>query len=304
MRRSPAGGPSPHEQGLIARPVSGRWWVNGVARVTYVLVGVVYGLGVVGLSSLRGSDAWPIWAALAVSLTGVSGAVFGYGLARLEEIADARHPVRPRWSYIGRSYGPVIGMAVVAWVVADQTRQGVALITVASWAGPLLVVFAGLTAVPVVAGLSEIFERARMVDGDSPGQRAESVLELRRLSTGLLAALGSQVTLATLALGAAQPSPSDQQSAIVLIFGAAWSAVIAIAYTPASVAVRAAARQICREAVPLDQVAQQDLPARADERRKLGEALGAEHSPIADLQSGILVVSPLLAGAVSLFLPD
>ena len=59
----------------------------------------------------------------------------------------------------------------------------------------------------------------------------------------------------------------------------------------------------CRTTVPLAGIEAGDLPARADERHRLEQALGVEHSPLADIQSGILVLSPLLASAVSLFLP-
>ena len=82
-------------------------------------------------------------------------------------------------------------------------------------------------------------------------------MALRRLSQRLLAAVGSLVALSTLALGAAvalqqglsagsahgtagQPAPQT-----VLIFGGAGSALVALAYGPASTALKARAQRLC-----------------------------------------------------------
>ena len=278
----------------------------------YVVVGVAFGTAVALTSAARGTQPWLIWAALAISLTAASGAVFGYGLARWPEIVASFRPSRRRLAaYVARGYSAPLGMFTVAVVLSIATEQDASLVTGGSIRGLLLVAFAGFATLPVVAGLGAIYERARMLDGEPLGERAETVLALRRLLAGLLAALGSQVTLATLALGAAPrvradqsgADLSDQPDAVVLVFGAAWSAAIAIAYAPAAGALRTAARRLCRTTVPLAGIEAGGLPARADERHRLEQALGVEHSPLADIQSGILVLSPLLASAVSLFLP-
>ena len=278
----------------------------------YVFVGVAFGTAVALTSAARGTEPWLIWAALAISLTAASGAVFGYGLARWPEIVASFRPSRRRLAaYVARAYSAPLGMLTVAVVLSIATEQDASLVTGGSIRGLLLVAFAGFATLPVVAGLGAIYERARMLDGEPLGERAETVLALRRLLAGLLGALGSQVTLATLALGAAPRVSADQSGAdladqpdaVVLVFGAAWSAAIAIAYAPAAGALRTAARRLCRTTVPLAGIEAGDLPARADERHRLEQALGVEHSPLADVQSGILVLSPLLASAVSLFLP-
>lgn len=89
----------------------------------------------------------------------------------------------------------------------------------------------------------------------------------------------------------------------MLVFGAAWSGIIAIAYAPAAGALRTAARELCRTIVQLAEIEPRDLPARTEERHRLEQTLGVDRGMLADIQSGILVLSPLLASTASLFLP-
>ena len=77
-------------------PVIGRWWRSAWARSLYVLTGVAFGSAVALTSPSRGSQPWLVWAALAISLTAASGAVFGYGLARWPEIVVTHRPSRGR----------------------------------------------------------------------------------------------------------------------------------------------------------------------------------------------------------------
>jgi hypothetical protein len=280
------------------------WWRSGWARSVYVVTGMAFGSAVSLTSASRGTERWLVWAALAISLTAASGAVFGYGLARWPEIAASHHP-RRRWVvvYLARVYGAALGMLMLAAVLSIATQQGASLVTGGSVRGPLLVSFAGLATLPVVAGLGAIYEHAQILEG-TIGERVETVLRLRRLLAGILAALGSQVTLATLALGAARQIGADQPNAVVLVFGAAWSGIIAIAYAPAAGTLRTAARELCHMTVPLANVEPRDLPARTEQRDRLEQALGVDRGLLADIQSGILVLSPLLASAASLLLPN
>jgi len=201
-----------------------------------------------------------------------------------------------------RVYGAAFGVLTLTVVLSVATQQGASLVTGGSLRGPLLVSFAGLATLPLVAGLGVLHEHAQTLEG-STGERVETVLRLRRLLAGILAALGSQVTLATLALGAARQIDADQPNAVVLVFGAAWSGIIAIAYAPAAGAVRTAARELCRTIVPLAEIQARDLPARTEQRHRLEQAFGVDRGLLADIQSGILVLSPLLASTASLFLP-
>ena len=295
-----------------------------MAAVTYLVRGSAVGLGfVAGVmivltpSAVRGAPLWPVWASLAVALTTVAGAVFGYGLARWADLAALR-PVRVRAVAV-----PAAGLLAVA-VLAGLT--GLALTVTAHRAGTGWSAFRGwalmsvalLGAVPAVAVMYGI---RHIAGGEhaagTRGEQAGALMALRQLLQRLLAAVGSLVALSTLALGAAfalqqsLPAGSVHSRAsaqlppqTVLIFGGAGSAIVAVAYGPASAALKTWAQRLCDELFPLHEA---DTAAvilnQAEDRSKLGQLLGADRSVVADLQTGLAILGPLIASAAAAFLP-
>ena len=168
--------------------------------------------------------------------------------------------------------------------------------------GSLLVAFAGLGAGPVVAGFGAVREQARALAGTA-GEQAETVLALRRSLAGLLNALGLLVALATLALGAALQLSNRSESTQVVVLGAGLSVLVALGYAPAAGALHEGARSLCRTAVPLGDVSFADLSARIEDRHRLELALGVDRGLLADLQSGVIILAPLLASGAAAFLP-
>jgi hypothetical protein len=148
------------------------------------------------------------------------------------------------------------------------------------------------------------------------GEQASALMGLWRLLQSLLAAVGSLVALSTLALGAAfalqQSLPvgvahsraAQLAPQTVLIFGGAGSALVAVAYGPASMALKTWAQRLCGEVFPLHEA---DEPAvileRAEDRGKLEHLVGADRNVFADLQTGLAILGPLIASAVAAFLP-
>jgi hypothetical protein len=280
-----------------------RWWRGRVARAAYPVAGAVFGLVVSLASPHRGTQPWVVWACLAIALAATSGAVFGYGLARWPEIAGLG-PIR-----IGRVAAFVVQVAAVGvalmvlgeivtlnqdvdpGAVGDRGRSGL-----------MLTLLAGLAAIPVGAGFAAVREQARALHGP-PGEQVEEILVLSRMLAGLLGAFGALVGLATLALGAALRQGTRPDSAVVVIFGAAWSVVVACAYAPAAGALRSGARELCRTVVPLADASAAELPGRAEDRRRLEQALGVDRGFLADIQSGLIIFAPLLASATAVFLP-
>jgi len=291
-----------------------------MVAVTYLVRGSAAGLGFVSgvmivstPSAARGAPLWPVWASLAVALTSTAGLVFGYGLARWADLS-ALCPVRVRDVAV-----PVAGLLAVA-VLAGLT--GLALTLTAHRAGTgwqafrgwALVAVALLGAVPAVAVMYGI----RRVAGGGPaastrGEQAGALMALRRLLQRLLAAVGSLVALSTLALGAAfalQQSLSAHSRAAqlppqtVLIFGGAGSALVAVAYGPASTALTTWAQRLCDDLFPLDEADKAAVILnQAEDRSKLGQLLGADRSIVADLQTGLAILGPLIASAATAFLP-
>jgi hypothetical protein len=295
-----------------------------MVAVTHLVRGSAIGLGfvfgviiVLTPSAAHGAPLWAVWASLAVALTSAAGAVFGYGLARWADLSALR-PIRVREVVI-----PVAGLLTVA-VLAGLTgvvltvtahRAGTGWPAVRGWALMSVAVLGAVPAVAVMSGIRRAADSGPAVG--TRGERARALVTLRRLLQRLLAAVGSLVALSTLALGAALalqqslpvasahsgPGPLAPQT--VLIFGGAGSALVALAYGPASTALKTRAQILCDELFPLypsDEAAA--ILNQAEDRSKLEQLLGADRSIVADLQTGLVILSPLIASAAAAFLPQ
>lgn len=267
-------------------------------------------------STARGAPLWPVWASLAVALTSTAGVVFGYGLACWAELATLR-PIR-----VPDVIVPVAGLLTAA-VLAGLTgvvltvsahRAGTGWAAVRGWA---LTSVAVLGAVPAVAAMYGIRHAAG--SGPVPGTRGEQadvLMALRRLLQRLLAAGGSLVALSTLALGAAlalqqsllvesmHSTAAQLAPQTVLIFGGAGSALVALAYAPASTALKTQAQRLCDELFPLHEADEAAaILNQVQDRNKLEQLLGVDRSVAADLQTGLAILGPLIASAAAAFLP-
>ncbi|WP_238007127.1 hypothetical protein KZZ52_37225 [Dactylosporangium sp. AC04546] len=239
-----------------------------------------------------------VWAALAVALGGCSGGILTYGLRRWAELT-AEHPARVR-----EVAGPVVAIAVGGVLAVNVTRflPG----PTGYWHSGLLVCLAILAGVP--AG-TVMFAIRRVASAEPcpgpPGRQVTVLLGLRRLLQRLLAAEGAVVTLVTFQFGAyseLQPNPRPAQ--YVLIFGGVGSVLVAAAYVPAWTALRHRAHLLCRELFPLDDLDDgATILSNAADGQRLEQVLGADRGILADLQNGLAVAAPLLAGAVAAFLP-
>jgi hypothetical protein len=280
------------------------WWRRASARVGYVVLGAGFGLAVAWASAHRGSPQWVVWASLAVALTAASGAVFGYGLARWPQAAGP-DPVDARRVVHGLGGLAAVGAAMLAVGIVLTAASGRSLLARhdGDLIGSLLTMFAVVGAAPVAADLAAVRDRTRRLP-DPVGERAEVVLALRGLLSPLLNAMGALVAIATLALGAGgRLGDEDFESTIVVVFGANMSVLMALAYAPAAGAVGDSAQQLAARAVPLANVTEADLPDRLDARKRLEQALGVDRGLFADLQSGLVILAPLLASGAAVFLP-
>ena len=299
----------------MKRPNTGA--VPHLVRGSAVGLGLVLGVVIVLTpSTSRDAPLWVVWASLAVALTTAAGAVFGYGLARWSELAALR-PIRVRDVAV-----PVAGLMTIA-VLAALTSVVLTLTAHhagAGWSavrGWVLTSAATMAAVPAVGVMYGVRHAAGT--GPAAGTRGEQVaalMALRRLLQRLLAAVGSLVALSTLALGAAialqqsLPAGSAHSRATqlapqtVLIFGGAGSALVALAYGPASTALKNRGQRLCDELFPLHEAdAAAAILSRAEDRNKLEQLLGVDRSVAADLQTGLAILSPLIASAAAAFLP-
>lgn len=265
-----------------------------------IALGLLVGTGVVAAYwHEHPHDPLPlVWAALAIALGGCAGGVLTYGQRHWAELTGV-HPVRVR-----EVAGPVVAIAVGGVLAVNVTRflPG----PTGYWHSGLLVSLAILAGIP--AGLV-MFAIRQLASAEPPadpvGRQVTVLLDLRRLLQRLLAAEGAVVTLVTFEFGAySELLPNPRPAQYILIFGGVGSALVAAAYLPARTALQHRARRLCGELFPLDDL--DDGPtilSNATDGQRLEQVLGADRGVLADLQNGLIVAAPLLAGAVGAFLP-
>jgi hypothetical protein len=291
--------------------------VTHLVRGSAVVLGFVFGVVIVLTpSTSRDAPLWVVWASLAVALASAAGVVFGYGLARWAELS-AMCPIRVRDVVVPAAGLMTVGvLAALTSVVLTVTahRAGAGWSAVRGWG---LTSAASLGAVPAVAVMYGI----RHAVGNGPaagtgGELVATLVALRRLLQRLLAAVGSLVALSTLALGAslalqqslatgsAHSGAAQLAPQTVLIFGGAGSALVALAYGPASTALKNRGQHLCDELFPLHEADEAAaILSRAEDRNKLEQLLGVDRSIAADLQTGLAILGPLIASAAAAFLP-
>ncbi|MFG2970281.1 hypothetical protein ACGFZS_44130 [Streptomyces sp. NPDC048288] len=282
-----------------------------VWTVSAALVGVGFGIwvGLVVTSQYREADLWPVWAALALGLTCGAGVVFAVGAQQWRGLPEGERRSRREAAVIA---GAVALVAVLYGVVVASTdaRPG-------AWRGPLLVGTALLGATPMVCVAYSIW-KATGTDrsATAAGELLEWLLARRRTMRAAVTGLGALVALSTLALGAVVRMQAELVKAhtmasadatpfeYVLVFGGVGSLNVAIAYAPAATGLRRQAHLLAERLFPLTGIDEPtQLLERAEQRARFEQLLGAEAGPFADLQAGIVVLTPLLASAVAVWLP-
>lgn len=88
------------------------------------------------------------------------------------------------------------------------------------------------------------------------------------------------------------------------MFGAAGSLLVGLAYLPSAAALRNRGQVLCDELFPLRKADEATTVLRvAEERQRLEQLLGVDRSGFAELQSGLIILGPVLASAAAAFLP-
>jgi hypothetical protein len=274
------------------------------ARLAVPVLGLAIGVFIVETSPDRDAPLWLVWAPLAVALSAAGGAVFSYGWRRW---ADLRAMLTVGVSDVAAP----IGILIVVSLLPDLTLSlpGPAQ---ANWRSSLLVTFATLAAVPA-ASVAYGVRYAALGESLSPtkGGRLEMLIGLRRLLDRLLSAVGPLVALATLELGTLMALErsvhhpfGNRPPEYVLIFGGVGSLLVALVYVPPWAALREAGYRLCDQLFPIRDLDQPPaILSMAGDRQKLEQILGLDHSVLGDLQTGVAILSPLLASAAAAFLP-
>jgi hypothetical protein len=286
--------------------------VAGLTRLAPVGLGLAFGLYLILTSAYRDAPLWPVWAPIVVALTTTAGSVFPYGLNRWAELARLLqgHTVRvrdvaPRVTTIA---------TVTLLVVLGSTRSPGPAQT--DWRGVALVIvllLGGAPAAGVMEGVRRAADNASV--SDTGGGQVALLVGLRQLLQRLLAAVGSLVALWTFALGAVlalhRSVPAGSGHGVVtqappqfvVISGGVGSLLVALFYVPAATALQRRGQGLCDQLFPLDQAKEAStILSLAEDRHKLEQLLGMDRGVVADLQTGLAILGPLLASAAAAFL--
>jgi hypothetical protein len=275
-----------------------------MGRVLPVAAGLAAAALVVSTSPYKKASLWPVWALFAIALGGASGGVFLYGMNQWRALPGHTPQLERQ-------------VAVKTTMLATAVLGSFAVLAIASgrWRGPALMSLAAVGAIPAAATMYGIEHSARQQSATAkPGARAARLMALRRIAQGLLPALGWLVALSTFALAASiqvyeqlegiDPSRPNAARLQILVFGFSGSAVVGLLFGAAGAALRRHGRQLCDELFDLEEAADgATLLSMAEERQKLEQLLGLDRGLLAELQTGVIVLGPLLASAGAVFLP-
>jgi hypothetical protein len=269
------------------------------------VVGLAVGGGLAVTSPHRSAPLWWIWAPLMVALAVAAGGAVTYGVNRWNELRRL-YPVKVAavWAPVAViGVGGVLGMSVTAVM-----HKG----TPTDYRSGLLVRLVVLAAAPTI-GAAMLGIRRAALDGPNkpgPGEKAAFLIALQRLLQRLLAVAGLLVALVTLQTGAfmslqrSVQQPLAQPPEYLLVFGGYGTLVVAAAYLPGWSAIQRRGRELCDALFPMTGVDHtSELIKTVNERQQLERILGTDRTLMADLQNGIAILAPLIAGTVATLVP-
>ena len=295
------------------------WWAR-VLRYLAPPVGAACGVTIALAFGNRTAPLWLTWAVLAVAATTAAGLVCSYGLGRWQDLKKLC-TIPAKWPVVW----PVLALALVSLALMNVPLVLPPPHVTASggkgsgWGSGLVGMFAIVAAIPIATVMIGMW---RAVGGEAPlgpkdapsatkGAQLDALLELRRLLQRLLAAVGSVVALVAFSYStwwllerSLRTQFGSRPAQFVLIFGAFGSTLVGLIYGPAWSALQRRGRLLRDTMFPLGEVDKGvQIVSFAADRQALEQLLGLNRAFLADLQSGLVILAPLLAGAVAAFLP-
>lgn len=241
-----------------------------------------------------------LWGVLVVALGLASGLVFVVGRMG-RTVIDAVQPVEWRTLQLRTT----VAAAVASVLVGLNLVIGVSTGTVRGVALTVLAIIGGAPAVTAMQGIRAAVVGTRAAEATA-ARRLHGYLDHRLLSSQLLAALGSLVALTTFALGASMlaygGSHDHVDVQVLLVFGGLGTTLVAAVYQVPRTALRQEARLLVDELAPLVATDATTLRQELDARETVERQLGLQSDLMSELQTGILIVSPLLAAASAVLL--
>ncbi|MFC6016240.1 hypothetical protein ACFP2T_08525 [Plantactinospora solaniradicis] len=240
---------------------------------------------------------WILWASVAGVLGALSGSTIGSGVARWHDLQQIqRVPVRRVIPAVLAFLVLVVGAVLTAYAILGRG------LTWRSLAFVSIVVLGALPAGATLAGLRVVAMRGLT---GAPGEQLAALMRLRRILARVLQMMGSLLLMMVLVGAAAVGWGSSEKipQSTALVIGAAGSILIALMHVPAATLLRRRCQVYVDEFSDIAHVAKADLVAAAEDRIKMEEILGVNRTSLSELQSGLVIIGPLLATAIAAIIP-
>ncbi|AVT28816.1 hypothetical protein C6361_04120 [Plantactinospora sp. BC1] len=240
---------------------------------------------------------WLLWASVAGLLGALSGSTIGSGVARWHDLQRIQPvPVRRVVPSVLAFLVLVAGSVVTAHAVIGSglTWRAVAFVSI--------VVLGALPAGATLAGVRVVSMRGLT---GTPGEQLAALMRLRRMLARLLQMMGSLLLLMVLVCAAAVGWGSSEKipQSTAFVIGAAGSILIALMHVPAATLLRRRCQVYIDEFSDIAHVPKADLITAAEDRIKLEEILGVNRTTVSELQSGLVIVGPLVATTIAAVIP-
>jgi len=189
------------------------------------------------------------------------------------------------------------------WPLPEHTLKVSIIVSVAIVIGVLAIVGIWMAGI----ALQSLPGKVLVESGD-----VERFLELRGALNGLLAFAGGIIGLATLSTGALRnavlalnpTSPKYEFDAqYVLVYGLFFTGLLAIAYAPSFLALRAAGTWLRDASYPLPQPGSETFTTVLEQRSAFGDFLQVSLSASASFKAGAAIFAPLASSLVALLIP-
>ncbi|GIG93205.1 hypothetical protein [Plantactinospora endophytica] len=290
----------PQQRGTTPRPLGLVGWPR-VVRTLMMAAGAAAAIAVAFSNPDRHEPQfrtqWLLWASVAGLLGALSGSTVGSGVARWHDLQQIqRVPVRRVVPSVLAFLVLVVGCVATAHAILGSGLTWRALAFVS------LVVLGALPAGATLAGLRIVSMRGLT---GTPGEQLAALMRLRRMLARVLQMMGSLLLVMVLVSAAAVGWGSSEKipQSTAFVIGAAGSILIALVHVPTATLLRRRCQVYVDEFSDIAHVAKADLIAAAEDRIKLEEILGVNRTTIGELQSGLLIVGPLVATTIAAVIP-
>jgi hypothetical protein len=276
----------------------------GDIRLFTMLLGGAVGAAIASRSyAAEAQQKWLIFAIVATLLGAAAGEAFGFGLSRWAEVRQ--YHVIKRW----RAWFSVLIILVFAagliaatpYIFRGKTplEQITATdnLTVNGISLSVLAIMGGL---PIALTLAAIKQVVSDPLPGGPGAQLDILLRLRRMTSRMLNQLGVLVLLVMGVNAAAIGWGKVQQDPNVSIFsGVVASLVVAMMFVPTASNLRKRGAIYVERYFPLATVATSNLITAAEDRGKLEKMLGLDQTTFGELKTGLVVLTPVVVGALA-----